>query len=58
MIEMPGVNVPTQEDFDALTVIVQGIDARLKIVEANVKVMPDNIKTALKAVLEWMDANV
>jgi hypothetical protein len=26
--------------------------------EAQVKVMPDTVKAALKTVLEWMDANV
>jgi len=52
------VDVVTQTDFEELKIQVQAIDARLVTMEANMKVMPDTVKAALKTVLAWMDANV
>jgi hypothetical protein len=43
--------VPSMDDYNALL-------ARVTALEVQIKVMPDEIKTALKLVLEWMDANV
>ena len=52
------VEVVTQTDFDVLKAIVIDLENRLVAVEASVKVMPPEIKVALKTVLEWMDTNV
>lgn len=42
------------------TVDFQALVTRMAVLEAlpQAKVMPDDVKAALKKVLEWMDANV
>ena len=42
-----------QADFDDLVARVTALEAL-----PQAKVMPDDVKAALKTVLEWMDANV
>lgn len=43
--------VPNMDDFNALLV-------RVAALEAQVKVMPEDVKAALKMVLDWMYTNV
>lgn len=45
------VDVVTQADFDALV-------ARVTALEAQIKVMPQDVKDKLIAVLEWLKVNV
>jgi BMFP domain-containing protein YqiC len=44
------VDVPTKEDFDALTARVAALEAKLEI--------PQDVKDALLKVLEWLKATV
>ena len=43
--------VPSMDDFNALL-------ARVTALETQIKVMPDEIKTALTTVLAWIESNV
>lgn len=43
--------VPSMDDFNALM-------ARVTALEAQVKVMPDEVKAALTTVIAWIEANV
>lgn len=43
--------VPSINDFNALM-------ARVTALEVEVKVMPDDVKTALTTVIAWIEANV
>jgi hypothetical protein len=43
--------VPSMDDFNALL-------ARVTALEAQIKVMPAEVKTALTVVLGWIEANV
>jgi len=52
------VDVTATPDFEALKAAVVSLEARLTVVEENVKIMPAEIKTQFLAVLEWMKANV
>ena len=52
------VDVVATVDFEALKAAVISLEARVAVVEANVKAMPAEIKTQFIAVLEWMKANV
>ena len=52
------VNVPVKEEFDALVLVVQALGVKVTTLEAQVKVMPQDVKDKLIAVLEWLKANV
>lgn len=43
---MSGVKVPTEDEFQALVALVEGLAGNVAI--------PDSIKPALKDVLEWL----
>lgn len=52
------VEVPTTIEFEQLKLRVNILEEKMLAVEANMKVMPDPVKAALKTVLDWMNLNV
>jgi len=52
------VDVPTKEEFDAFVLVVQALGVKVTALEAQVKVMPQDVKDKLVAVLEWLKLNV
>jgi hypothetical protein len=46
------VDVPTKEDFDLLVAAVEALDVKVTALEGQIKVMPQDVKDKLIAVLE------